>query len=493
MATIQQAVQVMVDKLVADMNGSTPLSAEEQTLVTNAIARLTDNAKLEQAVVAVAQEHLDDSTQLLQQVATSAINNIDSAKADLTASTAELVTRAAKLALLDQIGPLTQQINEVVANNTAATPKTLFAIKNIDTANNNVNFRRSTSVLAIYNSDGTSYLTRPSYTANAATDTCRLDHLQISQDGTSSTVLKSSFVHNNAFEQNPATKVYQHGASAIVPLGLKAQPNDVSFEIVYSTQESLSANATEYGGIFVLGQGFTSRTLPKQNLNAQDKFGIPTRSSYNHNEVAVLYNNQKHCLVVVDSGTNLVVEKYRDGNHITNIAIANATEYQSYVDNGDFTTMVFIANTLAQPHGINRYNHSEAAMSSYSYNYYGYFGLLGSEVKMAGDKFNAHYLFTEEQKLQPINYIFTSNSEPYRTQSSNGTENSEGEVNVVMETLDGELLSSYCYRSKADSLGYDGGVIATAIQAMNPYSHIGVINEHYLYNQYGLARTCRAI
>ncbi|PCK33117.1 hypothetical protein [Pseudoalteromonas piscicida] len=493
MATIQQAVQVMVDKLVADMNGSTPLSAEEQTLVTNAITRLADNAKLEQAVVAVAEAHLDDSTHLLQQVAGTTLNNIDSAKGELTTATAELVTRAAKLALLDQISPLTQQINTAVTRSNAATPKNLFALKGIETPNSNATFRRSTSVLAIYNSDGTSYLTRPSFTANAATDTCRLDHLVVSQDGSSTTMVKSSFVHNNAFEQNPATKVYQYGSSAIVPLGLKAQPNDIDFEVVYSTQESQSANATEYGGIFVREQGFTSRTLPKQNLNARDKFGIPTRSSYAHNNVAVLYNNQKHCLVVIDSGTNLVVEKYRDGNLITNIAIANEAEYQSYVDNGDFTTLVFIANTLGQPHGINRISGSEAAMTSYAQNYYGYFGMLSDELKMAGNKFNAHYLFTAENKLEPINYFFTSNSEPYRTSGSNGTENSEGEVNVALETLSGELLSSYCYRSKTDSLGRDGGIIATAIQAMNPYSHIGIINEHYLYNQYGLARTCRAI
>ncbi|RRS07629.1 hypothetical protein EAG18_16150 [Pseudoalteromonas sp. J010] len=489
MATIQQAVQVMVDKLVADMNGTTPLSAEEQTLVSNAITRLTDNAKLEQAVVAVAQEHLDESTQLLQQVATSALHNIDTAKAELGGATAELVTRAAKLALLDQIAPLAQQISTAVNQANTAAPKTLFALNNIELPNSHANFRRSTAVLAIYCSDGKSYLTRPSITANSQIEACRLDHIAINETGDSTSILKSSFVYNNAFEQNPETKVFQYGSSAAVPLGLKAQPNDVEFEVVYSTQKTQATTVAEYGGIFVAGQGFTSRTLPKQNLNVQDKYGIATRTSYAHDDVAVLYNNQKHCLVVIDAGTNLVVEKYRDGNHITNVAIMNESQYQDYVNNGDFTTLIFIANTLAQPHGINRYTHVEDALSSYAQNYFGYFGAIGGEVKMAGNKYNAHYLFTAEQKLEPVNYCFTSNSEPYHTAYGP----SEGEVNVALERLDGELLGSYYFCSRADNWGYDGGIIATSIQAMNPYSNIGIINEQYLYNRYGLARTCRAI
>lgn len=498
MATIQQAVQVMVDKLVADMNGTTPLSAEEQTLVSNAITRLTDNAKLEQAVVAVAQEHLDESTQLLQQVATSALHNIDTAKAELGGATAELVTRAAKLALLDQIAPLAQQISTAVNQANAAAPKTLFANKLIDTPSTSTNNRRATAVLAIYDSSGKSYLTRPSYTVNSANDACRLEHVEVTETGSGVNRIKTSFVYNNAFEQNPTTKVYQYGASALVPLGLKDQPNDIEYQVVFSTQKSQSTNVTEYGGIFVSEQGFTSRTLPKKDLNAVDQFGIATRTSHQHHDVAVLYNNQKHCLVVIDAGTNLVVEKYRDGNHITNIAIANSNEYQAYVDSGDFTTLAFIANTLAQPKGRIKYEVNEHSISSYALDYYGFFGVFAGETKIAGNSYSAHYVFTAEGKLAPINYHFTSNGNPERYPDTNGSVNSEGEVMVALESVNGEVLGTYRYRVTTDRLGRHGGIVATAIQVMNPYSQIGIIDEAVAYNTqnqqiYGLARTCRAI
>lgn len=498
MATIQQAVQVMVDKLVADMNGSTPLSAEEQTLVTNAIARLTDNAKLEQAVVAVAQEHLDDSTQLLQQVATSALHNIDAAKADLGTATAELVTRAAKLALLDQIAPLAQQIGTAVNQANAATPKTLFAQKLIDAPSTSTNNRRATAVLAIYDSSGKSYLTRPSYTANSTTDACRLEHVEITETGSGTSRIKTSFVYNNAFEQNPTTKVYQYGASALVPLGLKDQPNNIEYQVVFSTQKSQSTSVAEYGGVFVSEQGFTSRTLPKKDLNAVDQFGVTTRTSHQHHDVAVLYNNQKHCLVVVDAGTNLIIEKYRDGNHITNIAIANNAEYQAYVNSGDFTTLAFIANTLSEPKGRIKYEVNERSISSYALDYYGFFGVFAGETKMAGNSYSAHYLFTAERKLAPINYHFTSSGNPERYPDANGSVNSEGEVVVALEYVSGEVLGTYRYRVTTDRLGRNGGVVATAIQVMNPYSQIGIIDEAEAYNSgnskvYGFARTCRAI
>ena len=65
MATIHHAVETMVDKLIDDMRGDTPLNAEEQALITTAIAKLSDSTRLEQAVVAVAEGHIHEAKAIL--------------------------------------------------------------------------------------------------------------------------------------------------------------------------------------------------------------------------------------------------------------------------------------------------------------------------------------------------------------------------------------------------------------------------------------------
>ncbi len=113
MATIQNAVKVMVDKLVADMSGETPLNAEEQALVTTAISKLSDNAKLESAIVAVAEEHIEEAKSILY-TATQAAQ----------AASTELVQNADNLSLLPDIKSgmtdstidLTNNMNDKIGN-----------------------------------------------------------------------------------------------------------------------------------------------------------------------------------------------------------------------------------------------------------------------------------------------------------------------------------------------------------------------------------------
>lgn len=93
MATIQNAVQAMVDKLVTDMKGSTPLSAEDQALVSNAITKLADNDRLEKAIIAVAEEHLD--------VATGELTNASTVVQELKTQLAAQVTNLALLPTLE--------------------------------------------------------------------------------------------------------------------------------------------------------------------------------------------------------------------------------------------------------------------------------------------------------------------------------------------------------------------------------------------------------
>ncbi|TMP35523.1 hypothetical protein [Pseudoalteromonas rubra] len=492
MASIQTAVQVMVDKLVADMQGEQPLSAEEQALVSNAITKLADNEKLEQAVVAVAESHIDNATTALQQAAQVGQTSLQQAAQTLNDNGTALEGKAAKLDQLDTMAPSLARVEALQGRAFNNQIRPLFGITPIETSSSDSSYRRATAAFAVYDHSGETFLVRPAYTHNANNEQCRLEFLSLSSDGASKTTLHSCFVYANAFEQNPTSKIYLYGASAILPLGKKANNADVDYEVVYSTQDSQATGVANYGGIFVRSQGFTSITRPKKDLNAKDQFGVTTNTSHAYTNVAVLYDNQKHCLVMVDENTSLLIEKYGDGNIVTNVAIANQDELQAYVDAGDFTTVSFVYHNLPHPYGNRRYTSNEQQLSHAAYSYYGYYGVYNDTVKMGGNKYSAHYRFTAEQRLEPVNYFFASSSSASRTQSSNGTENGEGEVKVALESMDGELLGLYSFCTRAVSPGYDGGIVATAIHCINPYSHVGLINEYYVYNKYGLGRTCRA-
>ncbi|MCG7536493.1 hypothetical protein [Pseudoalteromonas sp. OOF1S-7] len=492
MASIQTAVQVMVDKLVADMQGEQPLSAEEQALVSNAITKLADNEKLEQAVVAVAESHIDDATTALQQAAQVGQTSLQQAAQTLNDNGAALEGKAAKLDQLDAMAPSLARVEALQGRAFSNQIKPLFGMVPLETAHSNAQYRRSTAVLAVYDHSGKTYLVRPGFTHGADQEQCRLEHLMLEDNGSAKVTTSTSYLYSNVFAQNPTSKVYMYGASAFLPLGTKDNPADIDYDVVYSTQDSQATATVNYGGVFVRSQGFTSLTKPKQNLNAIDQYGVSTNTSHNYASVAVLYDNVKHCLVMVDENTSLLIEKYRDGNVVTNIAIANQAELQAYVDARDFTTVNFIHHLVDHPYGMNRYSGSESKLSSYAASYYGFFGVFNNVVKMGGSKYSAHYRFTAEKRLEPLNFFFMSSSEPYRTPSSTGMTNSEGEVTVALESQDGELLGMYSYRSKADNIGYDAGIVAGSINCINPYNHIGLLNEHYLYNQYGLGRTCRA-
>lgn len=104
MATLSQAVQAMVDKLHAAMTGATPLTPEEQLLVAKALSALQDNQTWEQALIAVAEEHLtaalaemveskdavDLAKSALQLASTNSVNAIETARTTLVAQAASL-------------------------------------------------------------------------------------------------------------------------------------------------------------------------------------------------------------------------------------------------------------------------------------------------------------------------------------------------------------------------------------------------------------------
>ncbi|MCO7190228.1 MULTISPECIES: hypothetical protein [unclassified Pseudoalteromonas] len=489
MASIQTAVQVMVDKLVADMQGEQPLSAEEQALVSNAITKLTDNEKLEQAVVAVAESHIDNATTALQQAAQVGQTSLQQAAQTLNDNGTALEGKAAKLDQLDTMAPSLARVETLQGRAFTNQIRPLFGINSIETNSTSASLARSTSVFAVYDHSGETFLVRPSYAYNNNSQQSRLEYLKLFADGSGKSTTHSSYVYTNAFAQNPTSTTYMYGASAYLPLGSKDNSADIEYDIVYSTQDSQATGVANYGGIYVRSQGFTSMSKPKQNLNATDQYGVETITNHSYADVAALYDNQKHCLVMVDENTSLLIEKYRDGNVITTTAIANEAELQAYVDAGDFTTVKFIHHFLRHPKGVRRMQGSEAEMSEVNISYFGFFGIFNNTVKMGGSTYSAHYRFTADLKLEPVNYFYASSTEASTTSN---TTNGSGEVTVAIESMAGELLGMYFYSSKPENGGYGPGLMSTAIGCMNPYSQVGILNEHFVHNYYGLGRTCRA-
>ncbi|CAM3692057.1 hypothetical protein VA7868_03743 [Vibrio aerogenes CECT 7868] len=77
MSTISNAVQVMVDNLVAKMASNTPLTPEEQSMVAESVALLSKSTTLETALIAVAEKHLDTATSALDSAKVSLQENAD--------------------------------------------------------------------------------------------------------------------------------------------------------------------------------------------------------------------------------------------------------------------------------------------------------------------------------------------------------------------------------------------------------------------------------
>jgi hypothetical protein len=73
---------------------------------------------------------------------------------------------------------------------------------------------------------------------------------------------------------------------------------------------------------------------------------------------------------------------------------------------------------------------------------------------------------------------------------------SKGDLRVSITDMQGNTLGIYHYQSKANGVGQHAGYIAMALMCMNPYSHVGILNDNTTYYSttpyYGHGRTCKA-
>lgn len=436
MATLHHALQSMVDNFHTKMTSDNPMTAEEQTLIATAIDKLS--------------AHVDAET--------------------------------------------------TIANNTKAyIPRPLLGVKHVEEPNSSgsVDYLRSQSVFAVYDATGHSYLVRPSYDYGKTANSSMLQYLKLANTGTAVTTFGFHHVSGSTFYQTPQSEIYYHGTSAILPLASKEAPAAIEYDVLYSTQSTVSSTTDNYAGIFVKSAGASSITLPKHNVEATDQWGLRTDHSYVWDKTAVLYDNEKHCVVVIDSVSGNVIEKYRDGNVETDISINSNAAFQAFVNDGNYTVVKLIAHTLAWLKTMQvSANQLTTTGMSYAHDTFGFHGKLGNEVRMAGASFSAHYRFTHAKVLEPVTFAHANAVSAPKASDANGSQGSASQLNVVLTDFAGNTLGNFVFNAHADGAGQHAGYHGNSVMCVNPYSGIGLVNEMVKnvggQTFYGVGRTCRA-
>jgi hypothetical protein len=509
MAILNSAMQALVDNLQNSIFDADPLNQptpEQQTLIASAIKKLSLYTNWEKALGAVAQAHLDSSEQILNQSQASVTTALTAAQGDVEQAGEFLRQQNAHLALLPELGnkaqtaldDLAKAKQAVLEDHMASTVRPVVGLTSLDTPTGIwADGFRSDSVFAVYDSSGESWLVRPSVGNNDGIDeeVNRQDFIKIPADGSGKTVIASHFVRNTGFYPDPTTQHSTYGSSAILPLGTSIDHDDIAYEVVYSAQKEDGAEPESYGGIYCRSSGYSTITKPKRYIYAYDQWGINSLSSYDYYHAAVFYDNNKHCLLLLDDATNLLVEKYRDGNIITTTEISGAAALQAYVDAGDFTAVTMIVNQLPWTWGNRRFSGEHNGIHlSWHADTYGFFGKVGNDIRLVPYVHNPHYRFTEDKRLEPLNYFFTSSVN--HTPDDNDTDGVTGDLKVAITDMSGKTLGVYHHQAKSDSPGIHLEYFANALMCMNPYSHIGVLNGRQIHGTsgwiYGVARTCKA-
>lgn len=539
MTTLTTAIQTLVDNLQTKMTSNAPLTPEEQTLVATAIEKLSSQVNIEQALVAVAVEHLGDAktalseslgaaktamneeleetgeavTGALAEAKTALTEALTSAETSLTTevkeatdtlSSAETAINTAKTKMeqeserITDIGEALQgNMESFTAENIALSQRSIVRsvfplLNNIETVSTDSDYRRSQAIFAIYDAGGETFAVRPSFNRTTfGREYSILEYIKMSKDGMAYHHLSRHRLHS-VFDATLASYLYYHGSVAVLPLASKSDPSNISYEEIYSTQSFGNESSNYYQGVYCRKAGYSSATKPVKNLDATDQWGVTTDTSYSWQRAGVLYNNKKNCLVVVDYSSRRIIEKYSDGNITTETTISSVSQLQNYVNSGDFTVVRFIGVSIewTRCNSVISSNNTNTSNSEHS-DCWGYFGILNNSLRMGGSSYSAHYRFTKDKKLEPLNYFFASS-----VNYPSANDGAMGDVRVALATTKGETMCVYHYQLKSNYKGYPTGYLANSIMCMNPYSHTGIINEHQNYHgstrYYGIGRTCKA-
>jgi hypothetical protein len=509
MATLNDSMQALINNLhgkVSSNEALERLSAEERALLAMAIGKLSGHHDWPQAVARVAEEHLGDAEQTLNQTQATVTDALANAEADIGQAQGAMTQQNTDLGVIPTLGNnVKASVNDFeishqtqVNNQLANMPRPVFGLVPLETPGIGEDYIRGAGVFAIYDATGDSFLLRPSTGSDSVQiERNRMEFVQLFADGSGQSVIASHYCDYHGHIPVPSTYIGVYGNSAIVPLATMADSEDIAYEPVYSVQNAEGNEIQDYGGVFCRTAGNTTITRPKLNVDAVDQWGMGTITNHNSIYPSVLYDNIKHCLVMVDDATSLLVEKYRDGNIFTTMRVEDSAQLTSHVNNGDFTVVKFIANALSTPYGYFRVDGKfQSLYDGYRSDAYGFFGPVGGQTKMGGNAHNAHYRFTAQKKLEPLNYFYSSSVKALNQTGANGTVSATADLTVAIADMQGQTLGVYHYQSKSDTAGHHAGIVATALMCMNPYSHIGILNDYGIIadsnGYYGISRTCKA-
>ena len=170
--TISSSVQTLLTKLKAGAEAQ--MTAEELLLLSKSVQALADNEDFEQALIAVAEGHLDTATAAV----TGATVAAESANTRLQQS----VTHLDLIPLVEsQLTASVAELKKAVQASLDSRVKTLVGLTSIEEHAYAADNARSTSVFAVYDASGESYLVRPSYTNDSSdTESRRIEYLKLS-------------------------------------------------------------------------------------------------------------------------------------------------------------------------------------------------------------------------------------------------------------------------------------------------------------------------
>jgi hypothetical protein len=324
MATIQNAVQEMVDRFVTSMQGGTPLSPEDQLLFAKAVQAMQTNVSFEQAIIAVAEEHLDTSVTALTDAKDTfdlsvieGVNALASAENSITSSSASLDVAATIPALLSTMGKhrdgMIGNVDDMLLADGESTLLSDSTYSGTVPCNN-----------VIYCSDGEVRLHVSAQNAGSSNSgNYNLYHHFFSKEASSDPTTGTFTRHNYCYNSNTNTRSsWTHRYANIpamteLPIASSTDAEDIQFKILIADGTSTAETAATYRGIglfydtdYNVGQGHyhTADVVDSYNRRA-----VRLTAGYHaqNSAVSVFYNNTKNCAVVIEEGK--VWELYSDG------------------------------------------------------------------------------------------------------------------------------------------------------------------------------------
>tara|TARA_Y100000031_G_scaffold103581_1_gene113782 strand:+ start:779 stop:2464 length:1686 start_codon:yes stop_codon:yes gene_type:complete len=343
MSTISNAVQEMVNNLTTKMQSGTPLSGEEQLLISKAISALQDNETWEKAVVAVVEEHLDTATGALDSAVTQF--NTDSAAGINALSNAEasLLSKSAQLDIAAAVPAELAKLSEAKDGRIGNLDRLIMPVGGAQVYNDTESTTNAMKTNTIFCSDGevichVAPISWSSGSSGSVSDNHNFYRKVAGADKLTGTFSRYQYCFSSSSVARTGwNQRYSYGpAMMVLPLA-HAVDGTVTFKELISDYSSTTQNAGNFRGVGLFyDTDYGVTTGHYHNADVKDKYGrvaAQLRSDYRsaqQNE-CVFYDNVKNCVVVIQDGK--VWELYSNGWVDPAIAtFGDDTQAQAWVD-----------------------------------------------------------------------------------------------------------------------------------------------------------------